>query len=86
MPAQTDAQRILAALDELRSELKVMSSRQHEHAIAVNALGENMQWIVDNVQGIFATFANPAFMSQMTSQMMGMLNGNGQQQPAAPRD
>lgn len=61
-PAPTEAQQILASLDELKG-------LQARHTEAVNALGQNVQWIIDQAKGIFEMFSNPAFMS-MIPQMM----------------
>jgi hypothetical protein len=61
-PAETEAKQIIAALESLEVKLD-------KHAEAINALGANVQWIVDNVQGIFQMFSSPAFM-QMIPQMM----------------
>lgn len=61
-PAETEAQQILHALEEHGRRI----DRQTD---AINALGENVQWAIDNVKGIFEMFSNPAFMS-MVPQMM----------------
>lgn len=84
VPAQTDAERILAALDDLRMRQDEMMARLDNHAQAINATGENVQWMVANLQGIFAAFSNPGFMSQMMGQMTSMIGANGNAgQPAA---
>lgn len=66
IPADTDAERIIKALDAL-------GERQDAFAEAVNNLGSNVQWMVDNVQGIFQMFSSPAFMS-MIPQMLGSMS------------
>lgn len=58
VPSQADTilenqERILA------NQVKIMG--------ALDGLGGNMQWLVDNVKGIFEMFGNP--------QMMGMMQG-----------
>lgn len=62
--AQTDAERIIALQEEAISALSTLVD-------AVNGLGANQQWLVDNVKGIFEMFGSPAFMSNM----MGAFNG-----------
>lgn len=37
----------------------------------LNDLGDNMQWIVDNVKGIFEMFNNPAMMGMMSGMIQG---------------
>jgi hypothetical protein len=64
VPAETEAQQILFKLDMHEQQLVQLTA-------ALNGLGENVQWIVDNVQGIFQMFSSPAFMTQM----MGAFNG-----------
>lgn len=54
----TEAQQILAGQARIETALK-------EHADALNFLGQNVQWIVDNVQGIFQMFNSPQFASMM---------------------
>lgn len=65
IPADTDAERIIKALDEL-------SARQDKFAEAVNLLGANVQWIVDNAQGIFQMFQSPQFLSMLPAMAGGM--------------
>ena len=48
-PAETEAKQILA-------ELAAVKELQVKHTDAVNAVGANVQWLVDNVQGIFQVF------------------------------
>jgi hypothetical protein len=43
---------------------------------ALNGLGQNMQWMIDNVQGIFQMFGNPQFMSMLGPMVAGGLGGN----------
>lgn len=54
----TEAQQILQGLAELQKSVQA-------HADAINNLGANVQWIVDNVQGIFQMFNSPQFASMM---------------------
>ncbi len=68
-PADTEAQQILAGQARIEEALTA-------HADAINGLGKNVQWLVDNVQGIFQMFSNPAMIQQMMGGLMGG-NGNG---------
>jgi hypothetical protein len=74
-PALTEAQQILEKLDEV---LTVLSN----HADAINGLGTNMQWIVDNVARIFQMFGSPQFMSQIMG-VMGNVNASGTTESAS---
>lgn len=69
-PVTTEAQQILAKMEYLLQ-------RQDALIDAINGLGQNVQWIIDNVQGIFQMFSNPQFMAQLP-QMMGGMNSGGQ--------
>lgn len=56
-----------------------LNERLGNQAIGINAIGENLNWLVQNTQGIFQMFASPAFMSQMSNMLMGGISGNGPQ-------
>jgi hypothetical protein len=71
-PVLTDVQQLTAAYNNL----SVIVEQQTE---AINSLGANVQWIIDNVQGIFQMFQNPAFLSQMPMMMGGGQNADGPQ-------
>lgn len=68
-PVQTEAQQILEKLDEV---LEVLNS----HGVAINGLGANQQWVVDNVARIFQMFGSPQFMQQMMG-VLGNVNPSG---------
>lgn len=70
--AQTEAQQILQGLAYLSERVDLLIT-------AVNGLGANQQWIVDNVKQIFEMFGSPAFMGQV----MGVLNAGPDSGPAA---
>lgn len=70
----TDAEEIKARLDKTEKALAAVNTRLDNQATGINSIGENMQWLVSNVQGIFQMFASPAFMSQMTNLLMGQVN------------
>jgi hypothetical protein len=61
-PVKTEAQQILDGQAEIMERLD-------RHADAINSVGANLEWIVENVKGIFQMFGNPAFMSQMGAMM-----------------
>lgn len=64
IPADTEAQQILAALDDL-------SQRTTKLTEALNSLGANVQWLVDNCQGIFQMFNSPMFGAMLSGAMSG---------------
>jgi hypothetical protein len=67
--ADTEAQQILAGLQYLSDRIDVMVD-------ALNGLGANQQWIVDNVKQIFEMFGSPAFLGQMSAMMGGINAGS----------
>jgi hypothetical protein len=67
-PAVTDIEQVLANQDKILALLAAQNT-------AINQLGANVQWIIDNVQGIFQMFSNPQFMAQLPQMMGGMGNG-----------
>ena len=69
--ADTEAQQILAALEEHGKKIEALTD-------AVNGLGANIQWIIDNVQGIFQMFASPQFMSMLPQMMQGGMPDGGE--------
>jgi hypothetical protein len=75
-PVQTEAVQILGALELQGQRIDALTD-------ALNGLGANVQWIIDNVQGIFQMFSNPAMMAQLSG-MMGGVQGGGQNGPDGP--
>jgi hypothetical protein len=67
-PATTDIERVLQNQDLILAKLG-------ELTLAVNGLGANQQWLIDNVKGIFQMFSNPQFMAQLPQMMGGMGHG-----------
>jgi hypothetical protein len=63
-PAQTDIERVLA-------NQQLILERLDRYAEALNGLGQNVQWMVENVQGIFQMFSNPAFLAQLPQMFQG---------------
>src|SRR5215469_16980602 len=73
-PAQTDPEKILAALENQAIKIDHLTD-------AINGLGENLQWLINQAQGIFQVFSSPQFMSQILS---GAVNaGSGPAEPSA---
>lgn len=72
-PATTDIQQVL------QNQEKILA-KQTELVLAVNGLGENLQWLIDNVKGIFQMFSNPQFMAQLPGMMGGMSHGGQPEQ------
>lgn len=62
IPAESEAKQILAQLDQ-------QSERLDNFADAINGIGMNMQWLVDNVKHIFEMFGDPRFMSMLPKMM-----------------
>lgn len=71
----TDVEEIKSRLDKLETALAATNDRLDNQAAGINSIGENMMWLVNNVQGIFQMFASPQFMSQMTNLLRGQVNG-----------
>lgn len=70
-PATTDIQQVLLNQEKILEQQAAMIG-------AINALGQNVQWIIDNVQGIFQMFSNPQFMAQLPGMMGGMASGGSE--------
>lgn len=70
IPVQTEAAQILESQQALQERVEQLIT-------AVNGLGANVQWIIDNVQGIFQMFSSPQFMAQLPK-MMGGVSDDGQ--------
>jgi hypothetical protein len=73
----TDVEEIKAGLARIEQNQLESQERLDQHATAINAIGGNLQWLVDNAQGIFQMFASPQFMSQMTNMLMGGIANAG---------
>lgn len=78
-PAPTDADEIKQLLRQVLEAQSAIMMRLDNQAIGINSIGENMQWLVQNVQGIFQMFASPQFMSQMSNMLMGGMGNGGRQ-------
>lgn len=67
-PAITDIQQVLKNQEIILAAITTLT-------LAINGLGENTQWIVDNTKGIFQMFSNPQFMAQIPQMLGGMNSG-----------
>jgi hypothetical protein len=56
---------------EVLARLTAMEERLNSLVTAANSTGENMAWLIANVQGIFQMFNNPETMAKLMGQMMG---------------
>lgn len=67
----------LTELQELTDRQDAVEKRLMTLTDAVNGMGANLEWIIENAQGIFQMFQSPAFKS-MIPMMGGMPDaGNG---------
>jgi hypothetical protein len=83
-PADTDAEKILHGLEDLRNKFDAIVLRLDQQRDGINNIGENLQWLVQNTQGIFAMINSPQFMKQMPGALMGGFNAsNSGPEPAA---
>lgn len=69
-PAETEAQQILQGIEGLGTRVEAQTD-------ALNHVGELLQWIVDNVSGLFQMMHNP-MMGSMIGQV---LSGGGMPSP-----
>lgn len=79
----SDVDEIKQLLRQTLEAQSALNERLDGQAVGINNIGENLDWLVKNTQGIFQMFASPAFMSQMTSMLMGGMPNAGQQGPDA---
>lgn len=59
------------AISETNTKLLAIQVRLDQLVASHNAVGENVQWLVANTQGVFQMLNSP----DMIGQMMGMLGG-----------
>ena len=62
---------------EVFNRLGAIEAKLIELTNGYNATGENVAWLVANVQGIFQMFNDPKMMSQLMGKMMGGGDDNG---------
>lgn len=72
-PALTD-------IDKVNQRLDAIEATQGQLVQAINSLGSNIQWLIDQAQGIFKVFSSPQFMNQILS---GGINVAGPQPESA---
>lgn len=82
----TDAEKIIAQNEQILSELEATNQRLDLYREALNGTGENVAWLVQNLQGLFQMFASPQFMSQMSNMLTGAVGNAGQPGPEAGTD
>lgn len=74
-PEPTDAEKIIAALDQLHDDIVDLNERLDGQAKGLNSIGEQVNWLTTNTQGLFQMFSSPMFMEQIGGLMGGMTNG-----------
>lgn len=62
-------------MQQALNELSEIKATQQKFADAINGLGANVQWLVDNVQSIFQMFSSPQFGAMLPSILGGAVNG-----------
>lgn len=70
-PAMTDAEFLKKEIVRLNDLIEDRKDREQALVDAVNNMGKNLQWIVENVQGIFQMFSDPGVINNMMTSMMG---------------
>lgn len=56
-------------IELLHKKFDYIYEQQQRLVSAVNGLGQNIQWIIDNAKGIFEMFQSPQFMAALPSMM-----------------
>lgn len=74
----TDVEEIKKSLNDLHIKLDVIGNRLDAYVQAINGIGGNLNWLVENTQGIFQMFASPQFISQMSNMIAGGIASGGQ--------
>jgi hypothetical protein len=81
----TDAEEIKLGLKKLLDALDGLSQRLDGQAAGINHIGENLNWLVQNTQGLFQMFASPQFAAQMSNMLMGGMTSAGRpEDPGTP--
>lgn len=62
----TETERLLAAQEVQGEKIDRLTD-------AVNGLGKNVEWIIENVQGIFQMFGSPQMMAMLPAMMNGAM-------------
>lgn len=71
----TDVEEIKDMLKQIIAEQAAMNVRLDGQANGINSIGGNLNWLVQNTQGIFQMFASPHFISQMSNMIAGGIGG-----------
>lgn len=79
----TDAEEIKQLLRQALDAQAALNMRLDGQAVGINNIGENLNWLVQNTQGLFQMFASPQFVSQMSNMMMGGMQNAGANAPDA---
>jgi hypothetical protein len=82
----TDVEEIKKALEDIQAAQNAINDRLDRYAEAINGIGGNLNWLVQNTQGIFQMFASPQFISQMSNMIAGGMTNAGQAGPGADSD
>ena len=69
--SQTSPDDLTAQIYALREELSDMRGKFDSLVQSHNSVGENVAWLVANVQGIFQMFNDPKMMAQLMGKMVG---------------
>jgi hypothetical protein len=80
----TDVDEIKGMLKEIRDEQIALNGRLDRQAEGINGIGGNLNWLVQNTQGIFQMFASPQFISQMSNMIAGGMTNAGQNPGPGP--
>jgi hypothetical protein len=82
----TDVQYMKRELVRMNDAVEGLRDRLDKQAEGINAIGGNLQWLVQNTQGLFQMFASPQFVSQMSNMLMGGMPDAGPQDGPADSD
>jgi len=69
-PVPTDVDKILAAIELQNQKIDQLTD-------ALNTVGANVQWAIDQGKGIFQMFSSPGFMANMGGILGGINHGGG---------
>jgi len=70
-------QDVLDAVNSLHDDVHELHVKLGQLVESHNQVGQNVAWLVANTQGIFQTFQDPNFMSNMMSGLMGGMSSGG---------
>jgi hypothetical protein len=67
-PAETEAKQILQGIEDIKA-------RQDLHSTAINNLGSNLQWMIEQAAPLLEMFNSPMFSQMMPGMMAGAMGG-----------